>query len=114
MIRVVTAAEMKELDRRTIEEMEMPSAVLMERAALAVKEEILRRFPRGGRVLCACGGGNNGGDALVCARRLHEHYRREVVVFSVRDRESFSGCAISGFRWRKGFLPGHRRQGSSA
>ena len=71
MIRVVTAGEMKELDRRTIEEMEMPSAVLMERAALAVKEEILRRFPEGGRVLCACGGGNNGGDGIAVGRLLH-------------------------------------------
>ena len=62
---------MKELDRRTIEEMEMPSVVLMERAALAVKEEILRRFPRGGRVLCACGGGNNGGDGIAVGRLLH-------------------------------------------
>ena len=71
MKRIVTAAEMKHLDDHTIHDMGMPSCVLMERAALAMKEEIVRRFPDGCRVLCVCGTGNNGGDGIAVARMLH-------------------------------------------
>ena len=40
MRRIVACREMKELDRRTIEEMGVPSCVLMERAALKTVEEM--------------------------------------------------------------------------
>ncbi len=70
---LLTAAAMAELDRRTIEELGVPGAVLMEGAAWACVQELLLRWPdeaaRG--VHCLCGPGNNGGDGLAIARRLH-------------------------------------------
>jgi NAD(P)H-hydrate epimerase len=64
---------MKEYDAHTIREMGVPSAVLMERAALAVVDELLSgRDPvfDTAYVLCVCGAGNNGGDGAAVARLL--------------------------------------------
>lgn len=67
----VSCARMKELDRHTISRMGLPSLVLMERAALAVTEE-MRRYPEQlARILVVCGSGNNGGDGFAIARLLY-------------------------------------------
>src|SRR5688572_26017452 len=67
---VLTAAEMREADRRTIEEVGLPGPVLMENAGAAVARAIRARFPRTRRPLVLCGKGNNGGDGFVVARHL--------------------------------------------
>lgn len=67
---LVSAGEMKEYDRNTMEFFGVPPMVLMERAALAAAEEIGQRFPCGGRVLVAAGSGNNGGDGIAVGRIL--------------------------------------------
>ena len=68
---MLTAAEMREADRRTIEESACPGAVLMENAGAAVARggarALSRRAPP---VAVLCGKGNNGGDGFVVARRL--------------------------------------------
>ncbi len=65
---VLDAAHMRRADEGTIEELGIGQAVLMERAALAVVDAVLKHEPA--NVLCVCGGGNNGGDALTVARML--------------------------------------------
>ncbi len=70
MIPVLTAEEMRRADRRTIDEVGLPGAVLMENAGAAVARVVAERYPRCGRVVVLCGRGNNGGDGLVAARRL--------------------------------------------
>lgn len=72
---LVTAAEMKECDRNTIEGFGVPSLVLMERAALACAEEVMKavspdRPPECIRTLIAAGSGNNGGDGFAVGRLL--------------------------------------------
>ena len=69
---VVTAQEMRELDRLTIEKYGVPSLVLMERAGAAITQAILQRFARAAKkgVLIVAGKGNNGGDGFVVARLL--------------------------------------------
>lgn len=69
---VVTAKQAKEIDRFTIEEIGIPSMVLMERAALAVVEKIVSNGKASDRILCVCGTGNNGGDGIAVARILHQ------------------------------------------
>ncbi|MBX7255250.1 MAG: NAD(P)H-hydrate epimerase [Candidatus Hydrogenedentes bacterium] len=59
----LTAAQMREADRRSIEELGIPGAVLMNNAGAAVFREIQR-----GPVGIVCGKGNNGGDGFVVAR----------------------------------------------
>jgi holo-[acyl-carrier protein] synthase len=67
---VFTPAQMRELDRATIEDVGVPGAVLMERAALGVSTFIRSRYPDS-HTLIVCGPGNNGGDGLAAARQLH-------------------------------------------
>ena len=74
---VVTAAQMQSADRHTSDKTGIPSLVLMERAALAVADEICRWFDKeqdiqGKRVCIICGSGNNGGDGFALGRILHE------------------------------------------
>jgi NAD(P)H-hydrate epimerase len=72
MMRVVTAEEMRELDRRATAEYGIPSLLLMESAGAETVRELLAAFPAApsGRTLILCGRGNNGGDGFVVARRL--------------------------------------------
>ncbi|MDF2924863.1 MAG: yjeF-like protein hydroxyethylthiazole kinaserelated protein [Paenibacillaceae bacterium] len=79
---VVTAEEMRRLDRLAIEGLGLPALVLMENAGRAIAEEVLRvirakrgedrRQWKGERWLVLAGKGNNGGDGLVAARHLLE------------------------------------------
>ena len=71
-MRVLNAAQMREADRRTIEEIGIPSLVLMENAgrqAVAAMEAMYSDLPER-RVAVLCGRGNNGGDGFVVARTL--------------------------------------------
>ncbi len=69
---LVTPKQMRDLDRRTIEEANIPSTTLMERAGTGVVTSLLQHFGslKGKRVVVYCGKGNNGGDGLVVARLL--------------------------------------------
>ena len=65
--------QMQQCDINTMEHFGVISPVLMERAALCVTEEIVRqRGDSTGKVLIACGTGNNGGDGLAAARMLFQ------------------------------------------
>ncbi len=67
---VVTAQEMKAADRYTMEHFGMPSAVLMERAAMKLAGQVMEYAQHKGNVLIVCGSGNNGGDGFAAARLL--------------------------------------------
>ncbi len=71
-MKLVTARQMVEIDRRAIEEIGIPSIVLMENAGLQAVQAMERHFgPLAGKRVCiVCGKGNNGGDGLVVARHL--------------------------------------------
>src|SRR6188474_922844 len=71
-MRVLNAAQMREADRRTIEEIGIPSLVLMENAGrqvVAAIESVYTDLPER-HVAVLCGRGNNGGDGFVVARTL--------------------------------------------
>lgn len=71
-MKLVTAAQLQALDRRTIQEARVPSLTLMERAGAGAVAEIQRLFGelKRKRVVILCGKGHNGGDGLVIARHL--------------------------------------------
>ncbi len=84
---VVTSAEMRELDRITIEELGVPGVVLMEHAGRAVADQVARRAPARARVVAVCGAGNNGGDGFVAARWLRQQgFDARVVLVAGRPR----------------------------
>src|ERR1700691_1396820 len=69
-MKIVTAAEMREIDRITTERFGVPSLTLMENAGTAIAEFVISRYPSAERIGVICGKGNNGGDGFVAARRL--------------------------------------------
>ncbi|MCD8331802.1 MAG: bifunctional ADP-dependent NAD(P)H-hydrate dehydratase/NAD(P)H-hydrate epimerase, partial [Oscillospiraceae bacterium] len=64
-MRLLTAAQMKEIDRVAIQERGIPSTLLMERAAQGVVRQVMALAGgAGGRAAVFCGPGNNGGDGV--------------------------------------------------
>ena len=70
-MKIVTAAEMREIDRVTSERFGVPSLTLMENAGTAVAESVISQYSSAERIGVICGKGNNGGDGFVAARKLH-------------------------------------------
>lgn len=88
---VVTAEQMREMDRLTIQRYGVSSLTLMERAGAAVTQAILERFARNAKkgVLIVAGKGNNGGDGLVTARLLKQkRIPCEVALLASKDQLS--------------------------
>jgi ADP-dependent NAD(P)H-hydrate dehydratase / NAD(P)H-hydrate epimerase len=81
VVPVLTADQMREVDRLTIER-GTPSQTLMDRAGARVVEVIEREFTplARQRVLILCGKGNNGGDGQVVARLLHDRVAEQQVI----------------------------------
>jgi hydroxyethylthiazole kinase-like uncharacterized protein yjeF len=71
-MKVLTSAQMRDIDRTAIDTLGIPSLVLMENAGIQVTRAILKRFPRIAEenVAIVAGKGNNGGDGFVVARHL--------------------------------------------
>lgn len=64
--------QMQQIDKFSMEDIGIPSVVLMERAAFSVFEEIKKRFGCRASCLLLVGAGNNGGDGLALLRILYE------------------------------------------
>jgi len=79
-MKILTAEQMRRVDRLTTEKAGVSSLTLMENAGRQVVDFLLDRFAPLGRVTILCGKGNNGGDGLVVARHLLEQGSRPVVV----------------------------------
>ncbi len=75
---LVTAKQMQEMDRYTIEEYGIPGRVLMENAGRGAVDFLMEQFQptQTTRVAVVAGRGNNGGDGWVMARYLMENRSR--------------------------------------
>src|SRR5271157_6161187 len=92
-MKLVTAAEMRELDRRAIAEVGIPSLVLMENAGRTTYQVLRREFPvLSGEAAVLAGRGNNGGDGFVVARYL-ANAGTPVAVFLLGRRDQVGGDA---------------------
>ena len=92
---VVTAAEMREMDRLTIEDAGIPGLVLMENAGRQVAEAVAELdAAETGPVVILCGRGNNGGDGFVAARYLRQ-WGADVHCLLVGRRDAVKGDALT-------------------
>jgi NAD(P)H-hydrate epimerase len=92
MIRL-TRQQVREIDRRSIEQYHLPGIVLMENAARAVADVAIEMLgPEAGPVTVLCGGGNNGGDGLAAARHLHNRGIDVAIAFTI-DPARYQGEA---------------------
>ena len=99
-MKVLTAAEMREVDRRTVE-MGIPGIVLMENAGHRVVEFLAAHFAplSAERIVVLCGKGNNGGDGLVVARQLFTRFRPQALhVVLLADPAEMKGDAAANYR----------------
>lgn len=67
---LVENSQMKEIDEFTINQVGIPSMVLMEKAAMAVSNKMLEKINRQDSIIAICGTGNNGADGVAVARIL--------------------------------------------
>lgn len=86
---ILTAEQMKASDTATINEIGIPSLVLMERAALRCVEVMKEEQIDLTKPLVVCGSGNNGGDGFAVARLLYEEgYLPEIAFVGNRNSRS--------------------------
>jgi ADP-dependent NAD(P)H-hydrate dehydratase / NAD(P)H-hydrate epimerase len=107
MMHIVTAAEMYEIDRDTVEQIGISADSLMENAGQALFHVLHERIPRSARVAVLAGTGNNGGDGFVVARML-KSYGYDVDLWLIPPKEKIKGAAKtalevyerSGYDWK--------------
>ncbi|MGE5612073.1 MAG: NAD(P)H-hydrate epimerase [Bacillota bacterium] len=87
--------QVREIDRRSIEDYHIPGIVLMENASRAVADvaEAMLRQTNGHLAMVLCGGGNNGGDGLAAARHLHNR-QFQVMIALCTDPTTYKGDAL--------------------
>ena len=96
-MKVSTVDEMRNLDRSAMEDFGISDDLLMENAGQAVYFVILKEFGiRNKKFAIFCGSGNNGGDGLVVARKIHSN-GGEATIFLLDDEAKFTGIARRNF-----------------
>src|ERR1700761_6633690 len=96
-MKIVTAEEMRAIDRATTEKYGVPSLTLMENAGGAVAEFAQKHFDFNS-VCVVCGKGNNGGDGFVAARKLREAGKKVSVIVLADNPEALRGDAAEMFK----------------
>jgi hydroxyethylthiazole kinase-like uncharacterized protein yjeF len=96
-MKIVTAEEMRAIDRATTEKYGVPSLTLMENAGTAVAEFAQKHFDFES-VSAVCGKGNNGGDGFVAARKLHEAGKKVSVIVLAKGPDELRGDAAEMFK----------------
>ncbi len=92
----MTRTQVRDVDRRAVEDYQMPSLLLMENAGRGAVD-VLEQSGIGGPVVVCAGKGNNGGDGFVIARHL-ENRGHEVRVLLFAEPDSLQGDAEINFR----------------
>ena len=88
-MKILSSNQLKDLDKYTIEQEPISSIDLMERAARALVEAIIKRWNTSYNIIVFAGPGNNGGDALAVARILSQRqYHVEVFLFNTKGKLS--------------------------
>ncbi len=93
-MKIVSAEEMRAIDRATSERFGVPSLTLMENAGTAVADYVLAHHAEAQHIVVFCGKGNNGGDGFVTARHLHRQGKK-VQLILLADPADLKGDAAA-------------------
>lgn len=86
---IVDSSKMKQIEKYTMEDIKIPSLVLMERAALELVTLVKQKIKKDDHILVVCGPGNNGADGVAAGRILYlQGY--QVAILLPFDREKCS------------------------
>ncbi|MEZ4524841.1 MAG: NAD(P)H-hydrate epimerase [Desulfobacterales bacterium] len=97
-MKISTVSQMREMDRTAIADLGIPEEILMENAGLAACRVLSRHTGIKDKCFAIfCGAGNNGGDGLVMARKLHS-LGACAKVFLLSDPEKYKGAAQTNYR----------------
>ena len=91
-MKILSAEQIRELDKFTVAQQHITSVELMERAASKLTDELKAVIEPGETVYIFCGTGNNGGDGLAVARMLIEANYTAIHTFVVKH----SDATVSG------------------
>ncbi len=101
MIPVLSRSEMRKFDAHAVSACEVPSLLLMENAGRGAADCIARELRlepnSGARIVIVCGGGNNGGDGFVVARRLLT-LGADPRLYLLVKAERLTGDALANYR----------------
>jgi len=94
----ITPEKMREIDRRTQEEFDIPATILMENAGRAVFQTAMEMLneKQEKKVTVVCGRGNNGGDGFVAARHLMNN-EIDVSIFLVANAKELKREAEANY-----------------
>lgn len=96
-MKVLTSQQMKEIDRKAIEDLGIIGPILMENAGLQIAMEIMDCFPdiEYEEIVIVAGKGNNGGDGFVVARHLYNQGCRPHVILLAKMKELKGDAALN-------------------
>jgi len=96
-MKVSTVEQMRDLDKTSMEKYGLTEEILMENAGEAAYFVILKNFGiKNKKFIIFCGTGNNGGDGLVVARKIHSN-GGIVKIYLLGDEKKFKGAAKLNF-----------------
>ncbi len=97
-MKISSVSEMRRMDKAAIETYGIADEILMENAGLAAYSALSAHMAiENHRFLVICGGGNNGGDGLMIARKIHSNHGIVKVVL-LSDPQKYSGAAETNYR----------------
>lgn len=88
MYYAVDSYKMKNIDNYSIDELKIPSLVLMERAAYELALIVKNNVKKSDSILVVCGSGNNGGDGIAASRILYLQGYQVAILFITSDKNS--------------------------
>lgn len=104
MLKILEAEQIRRIDSKTIEHKNILSIDLMEKAALAIYQRLIRQLNTKQTIYIFAGTGNNGGDALAIARMLLIQ-RINPLVYIVNDGKNFSSDCLENKNRLERLLP---------
>lgn len=96
-MKLVTSEQMKNIEKKAMENLNIPSVILMENAAIGVSNRCMEylEFKKSKKVVIFAGAGNNGGDGFAAARQLYTNNINITVIFTGDINKTTTDCRLN-------------------